>query len=499
MKKMNVLKGIILAAVCGFCIVPAAKADAKVIHIKTENQLKDFATGTSNYKGDTVYLDNDIKLKGNTSNWDSSRLEFHGTFDGQGHTISNLRMKSQDNAGFISGDLMQVSSGFVIKNLTIKDSKFESGKKNAGAFVGSLYYVGAQIINCHAESCVVQAAEYAGGIIGHMKERYAGPGEIASCTVDQGCKLSGMYAGGIAGSANATAIYNCANYCSIDQQESGGIVYMMYGGKISNCLNTGNVKNGDIISNNYAGLYTVSLERLYTLKRDEKDSDTQHLLGSGVQGLSYTPDEDDDCYLTEDEICSEDFLVRLNENRPSKQNWLAWEFRSDNMFPVIAKCTDISGADVTLAADEVVYTGAPNKNTGSTDTGNNSTTNSTTNNTANTTGNTTGSTNTANQNTTQINSIVNAGISLTQVTYTYDGNEKKPSIAVTYAGRTLISGVDYDVKYSDNVNAGTAGVQVIGKGSYQGTVTILVKASGTGNYKAASKKVTLKVVCRAAR
>ena len=778
MKKMNVLKGIILAAVCGFCIVPAAKADAKVIHIKTEDQLKDFAKGTSNYEGDTVYLDNDIKLKGNTSNWDSSRLEFRGTFDGQGHTISNLRMKSQGNAGFISGDTAQVLSGFVIKNLTIKDSKFESGQKNAGAFVGSLYYVGAQIINCHAESCVIQAAEYAGGIIGYMKQGYAGPGEIASCTVDQGCKLSGMYAGGIAGSVNDTAIYNCANYCSIDQQESGGIVYMMYSGKISNCLNTGNVKNGDIISNNF---YTVSLERLYTLKRDEEDSDT-HLLGSGVQGLSYTPDEGDDCYLTEDEICSEDFLVRLNENRPSqpKSNWLAWEFRSDNMFPVIAKCTDISGADVTLAADEVVYTGdpvkvavsvkyngqslsentdyelvyenneevgeatvriqgtglymgeiirtftikeendlakiadirlektkyeytgseikpevtvtvddededlvegqdyelvyednieageatvtikgigkyegevvrtfmieqsyidlsealvtlgqtsyeytgseikpeltvtldeenltegtdykisysnnirvgqasvtvtgigdytgsitknftiteAPNKNTGSTDTGNNSTTNSTTNNTANTTGNTTGSTNTANQNTTQINSIVNAGISLTQVTYTYDGNEKKPSIAVTYAGRTLISGVDYDVKYSDNVNAGTAGVQVIGKGSYQGTcqtsftikkasqkitcgkitikgrrgkafslktkltgdgkltfkslnskivkvtskgkiilkksgtVTILVKASGTGNYKAASKKVTLKVVCRAAR
>ena len=146
MKKMNVLKGIILAAVCGFCIVPAAKADAKVIHIKTENQLKDFAAGTSNYEGDTVYLDNDIKLKGNTSNWDSSNLEFRGTFDGQGHTISNLRMKSQGNAGFISGDTVQVLSGFVIKNLTIKDSKFESGGRNAGAFVGSLYYVGLRLL-----------------------------------------------------------------------------------------------------------------------------------------------------------------------------------------------------------------------------------------------------------------------------------------------------------------------------------------------------------------
>ena len=774
MKKMNVLKGIILAAVCGFCIVPAAKADAQEIAIGTEQELQTFAQGKSSHAGDVIYLTDDIELTGKTTNWDTSEMVFTGTFDGRGHTISNMHMSNnkidfeEGYAGFIANTGNHASTiRPVIKNLTIKDSSFAANRSgmSVGVFVGKANAV--DIINCHAVNCTVETAGDAGGIVGETVNSSC---KIASCTVKD-CELTGgeNYTGAILGSGYDVTIYNCANYGLKKPGNASGIAGDLIRGEIKNCLSVGKAGNGSVLGQCLMG--DADLQYIYVL--DDSGSVSQPIFGEGVSGLSADKKV---IFKRTEEFSSDKFLEELNGNRPADTDWLAWEFRSDNMFPVIAKCTDISGADVTLAADEVVYTGdpvnvavsvkyngqslsentdyelvyenneevgeatvriqgiglymgeitrtftikeendlakiadirlektkyeytgseikpevtvtvddededlvegqdyelvyednieageatvtikgigkyegevvrtfmieqsyidlsealvtlgqtsyeytgseikpeltvtldeenltedtdykisysnnirvgqasvtvtgigdytgsitknftiteAPNKNTGSTNTGNNSTTNSTTNNT----GNTTGSTNTANQNATQINSIVNAGISLNQVTYTYDGNEKKPSITVTCAGRTLISGVDYDVKYSDNVNAGTAEVLVIGKGKYQGTcrtsfiikkasqkitcgkitikgrrgkafslktkltgdgkltfkslnskivkvtsrgkiilkksgtVTILVKASGTGNYKAASKEVTLKVICRAAR
>ena len=54
--------------------------------------------------------------------------------------------------------------------------------------------------------------------------------------------------------------------------------------------------------------------------------------------------------------------------------------------------------------------------------------------------------------------------------YTYDGTQKKPYARVIYKGDKLTEGKDYTLKYVNNVNAGTATVQVIGKGKYRGTV-----------------------------
>lgn len=54
-------------------------------------------------------------------------------------------------------------------------------------------------------------------------------------------------------------------------------------------------------------------------------------------------------------------------------------------------------------------------------------------------------------------------------TYTYDGFAKEPVITVIYDGYTLEDGVDYQVTYAENVNAGTAAVaKVIGIGHNTG-------------------------------
>ena len=53
--------------------------------------------------------------------------------------------------------------------------------------------------------------------------------------------------------------------------------------------------------------------------------------------------------------------------------------------------------------------------------------------------------------------------------YTYNGQEKKPTVTVTDGEKTLTS-ADYTVAYGENINAGTATVTVTGQGNYTGSV-----------------------------
>lgn len=53
----------------------------------------------------------------------------------------------------------------------------------------------------------------------------------------------------------------------------------------------------------------------------------------------------------------------------------------------------------------------------------------------------------------------------------YSGSAITPVPTVELSGKTLVSGTDYTVAYSDNVNAGTATVTVTGKGNYTGTAS----------------------------
>ena len=52
----------------------------------------------------------------------------------------------------------------------------------------------------------------------------------------------------------------------------------------------------------------------------------------------------------------------------------------------------------------------------------------------------------------------------------YTGKEIKPAVTVKYGGKTLVSGKDYTVSYSNNVKVGTAKVTVTGIGNYSGSV-----------------------------
>lgn len=72
--------------------------------------------------------------------------------------------------------------------------------------------------------------------------------------------------------------------------------------------------------------------------------------------------------------------------------------------------------------------------------------------------------------------------------FEYDnGNEIKPTPAITLGEKLLENGVDYDLSYADNINVGTATLTATGKGEYQGTV------SATFQITKATGKLTLKV------
>lgn len=55
---------------------------------------------------------------------------------------------------------------------------------------------------------------------------------------------------------------------------------------------------------------------------------------------------------------------------------------------------------------------------------------------------------------------------------TYTGAKITPAVVVKVGNATLVSGTDYTVTYSSNVNAGTAKAVVKGKGKYKGTVSL---------------------------
>lgn len=67
--------------------------------------------------------------------------------------------------------------------------------------------------------------------------------------------------------------------------------------------------------------------------------------------------------------------------------------------------------------------------------------------------------------------VTSATVTLSNNNYTYDGNEKTPSVNVTLGTKTLTKNTDYTVTYSNNTNAGTASVRIDGKGIYSGYKT----------------------------
>ncbi len=178
---------------------------------------------------------------------------FMGTYDGAGHTISNL-MIHNEFGGSYQGGLFYKTYGATIKNVFVEGEILDAWGMSVGGVVG--YAEGTTTIeNCHFSGEIeigsisddqvgddYNATNYVGGVVGAATEQ----AEIIACSnnatiyVNAGEYLS---IGGVIGYANNANIVGCYNtgYIEVnsDYNNVGGIAGNVYGGTITSCYNSG--------------------------------------------------------------------------------------------------------------------------------------------------------------------------------------------------------------------------------------------------------------------
>lgn len=220
--------------------------------------------------GDTFVMGADIDLKEHceanvaTGGWEPIK-NFKGTFDGNGHTISNLKINrpTEDSQGLFS----------ILYGVTVENVKLENidivGQKNVGGLAGSVGY--SSIADNISVSGSVQGIENVGGIVGYALAGSSFDNHYSSATVKGelkvGCAFGFVYSGvmifdslssgdvygvgsgsdigGVIGkfqSSSAEDIYATSNVYAPNSQNVGGLVGNYYYSTIKNCYSTGNVE-----------------------------------------------------------------------------------------------------------------------------------------------------------------------------------------------------------------------------------------------------------------
>ena len=223
----------------------------------------------------TVELANDIDLK--NEEWipigddRSQRTEFHGTFDGKGYTVKNVKITKKtdrDDENKSSYGLFGNLKG-TVKNLTVENVSISGAPKFIGALVGRMN--DGLIENCHVKNSSVECNNWTiGGLVGQLNN-----GKISGCTVD-GTTVKGYAAvaaiAGIALNKGERVIENCSvKNCTLVQNGSfgyGNYDYMF----------------GAIVGTLYSGELTVNLNNCSVEKTTIKGEPSSELCGFVSEG-----------------------------------------------------------------------------------------------------------------------------------------------------------------------------------------------------------------------
>ena len=197
------------------------------IYITTAQQLKRLAdeVNAGDSKSDKTYLlANDIDLSGYpdwtpigtfTPNSPQANCPFSGVFDGQGYSITGLKISGNEDSKGLFG---YAYSG-AIRNVVIRNPEIE-GKDQVGALVGYQAYSNQGIKNCAVIGGKIQGRSHVGGLVGYMEES-----PIQNCYSTCEVVATDFYAGGIVGDHRVVAsIRNCYATGNISGTYSGGIV-----------------------------------------------------------------------------------------------------------------------------------------------------------------------------------------------------------------------------------------------------------------------------------
>lgn len=163
---------------------------------------------------------NDIDL--NNHNW--KPYEFSGILDGNGYTISNLRIErsTEESCGLVSN--LKVTG--CIENITIKSVCIKASNGAVGAIAGES---AGTISKCNiilTEGSILQGMNYVGGVVGR------GSGEITNCVVKSIHKDAFIYGkecvGGIVGYKKGDITECCVSCDIIGEDCIGGIAGEVY-------------------------------------------------------------------------------------------------------------------------------------------------------------------------------------------------------------------------------------------------------------------------------
>ncbi len=149
---------------------------------------------------------------------------FSGHFDGDGHTISNLNVKTIDDSNALYGGVFGRIFDGSVKNLNVDGATIVS-LKYGGAIAGVLNCTAeggsSSIVNCHATNINVRGVQI-GGIVGRTSQKKCAKDQlqILGCSAtnitlgfmtadDFGTTDGNHFVGGIVGGAGATTISGC--------------------------------------------------------------------------------------------------------------------------------------------------------------------------------------------------------------------------------------------------------------------------------------------------
>ncbi|MBQ7347985.1 MAG: hypothetical protein IJW55_08510 [Clostridia bacterium] len=216
------------------------------------------------FTGKTIYLANDLDMKdvedfvpiGNDTGMDSDFIcWFAGTFDGQGHTISNLKVKASETGNANIG-LFGVIEGATIRNLVLDYSLSYDGS-SATARVAALAAKGYTrggaapatylIENILVKGDFSNENDQAGGIVGVAMGENDQVSVIRNCTV-VGSVVAESSAAGIVGKIESgkLTVEECVNAAIVIGKYASGIVtnQNLLSGNVTtveNCVNLGGV------------------------------------------------------------------------------------------------------------------------------------------------------------------------------------------------------------------------------------------------------------------
>ena len=179
---------------------------------------------------------------------------FAGTFDGQGHTISDLSITTLPSGAVRTG-LFGTTYGGVVKDFTIKGSiTLSAGNKGdnsgIGGAIGATKYgtaVSGVTSYVNISNTSANALVHVGGVVGALYSSTA-----KQCLYFGSINLQNASdsIGGVVGYINNSEIGYCANLGTVKTATEGAYVGGVLGylnnpsGKIHNCYNYGSVKNG---------------------------------------------------------------------------------------------------------------------------------------------------------------------------------------------------------------------------------------------------------------